>query len=41
MEGPRFGTRAESFLLRQFGAHLVGMTNVPEVFLARGQLRLR
>lgn len=35
VEGPRFGTRAESFLLRQFGAHLVGMTNVPEVFLAR------
>lgn len=35
IEGPRFGTRAESFLLRQFGAHLVGMTNVPEVFLAR------
>lgn len=35
IEGPRFGTRAESFLLRQWGAHLVGMTNVPEVFLAR------
>jgi 5'-methylthioadenosine phosphorylase len=35
VEGPRFGTRAESFLLRGLGAHLVGMTNVPEVFLAR------
>ena len=35
VEGPRFGTRAESFLLRQFGAQLVGMSNVPEVFLAR------
>jgi 5'-methylthioadenosine phosphorylase len=35
VEGPRFGTRAESFLLRQIGAHLVGMTNVPEAFLAR------
>ena len=35
VEGPRFGTRAESFMLRQFGARLVGMTNVPEVFLAR------
>jgi 5'-methylthioadenosine phosphorylase len=35
VEGPRFGTRAESFMLRQFGATLVGMTNVPEVFLAR------
>lgn len=33
--GPRFGTRAESHLLRQWGATLVGMTNVPEVFLAR------
>jgi 5'-methylthioadenosine phosphorylase len=35
VEGPRLGTRAESHLLRQMGAHLVGMTNVPEVFLAR------
>lgn len=35
IEGPRLGTRAESLLLRQFGAQLVGMTNVPEVFLAR------
>ncbi|RVT49600.1 MTAP family purine nucleoside phosphorylase [Rubrivivax albus] len=35
VEGPRLGTRAESHLLRSFGAHLVGMTNVPEVFLAR------
>jgi len=35
VEGPRFGTRAESFLLRQMGAQLVGMTNVPEAFLAR------
>lgn len=35
VEGPRLGTRAESFMLRQFGARLVGMTNVPEVFLAR------
>lgn len=35
VEGPRLGTRAESHLLRQFGCHLVGMTNVPEVFLAR------
>lgn len=29
------GTRAESHFLRQTGCHLVGMTNVPEVFLAR------
>jgi len=35
VEGPRLGTQAESHLLRQFGCHLVGMTNVPEVFLAR------
>jgi 5'-methylthioadenosine phosphorylase len=35
VEGPRLGTRAESLMLRQLGAHLVGMTNVPEVFLAR------
>lgn len=35
VEGPRLGTQAESQLLRQLGCHLVGMTNVPEVFLAR------
>lgn len=35
VEGPRLGTQAESHLLRQLGCHLVGMTNVPEVFLAR------
>lgn len=35
VEGPRLGTQAESFFLRQAGCHLVGMTNVPEVFLAR------
>ena len=35
VEGPRLGTRAESHFLRQAGCHLVGMTNVPEAFLAR------
>ncbi|MEO6409536.1 MAG: MTAP family purine nucleoside phosphorylase [Burkholderiaceae bacterium] len=35
VEGPRLGTHAESLFLRQAGCHLVGMTNVPEVFLAR------
>jgi 5'-methylthioadenosine phosphorylase len=35
VEGPRLGTQAESHMLRQLGCHLVGMTNVPEVFLAR------
>jgi len=34
VEGPRLGTRAESFFLRNAGADLVGMTNVPEAFLA-------
>lgn len=29
------GTQAESHFLRQSGCHLVGMTNVPEAFLAR------
>lgn len=36
VEGPRLGTRAESFFLKDAAkADLVGMTNVPEVFLAR------
>ncbi len=35
VEGPRLGTRAESLFMRQVGCHLVGMTNVPEAFLAR------
>ena len=34
VEGPRLGTRAESLFLRSAGADLVGMTNVPEAFLA-------
>jgi 5'-methylthioadenosine phosphorylase len=35
IEGPAFGTRAESHLYRQWGASLVGMTAVPEAKLAR------
>ena len=35
VEGPRLGTRAESLYLKGAGCHLVGMTNVPEAFLAR------
>ncbi|MCH9757954.1 MAG: S-methyl-5'-thioadenosine phosphorylase [Proteobacteria bacterium] len=36
VEGPRLGSRAESFFLRDaMNADIVGMTNVPEVFLAR------
>ncbi len=36
VEGPRLGTKAESDFLRgAVGADVVGMTNVPEAFLAR------
>ncbi len=35
VEGPRLGTRAESLFMQGAGCQLVGMTNVPEVFLAR------
>jgi len=35
IEGPAFSTRAESRLYRQWGAHVVGMTAMPEAKLAR------
>jgi 5'-methylthioadenosine phosphorylase len=35
MEGPAFSTRAESFLHRQWGADVIGMTACPEAKLAR------
>ncbi len=35
MEGPAFSTRAESNIHRMWGAHLIGMTNIPEAKLAR------
>ena len=35
IEGPRFSTKAESKMFRQWGADIVGMTMVPEVVLAR------
>lgn len=35
IEGPRFSTRGESNLYRQWGMSLVGMTTSPEAFLAR------
>lgn len=36
MEGPQFSTKAESLLFRdQFGADVIGMTNMPEARLAR------
>jgi 5'-methylthioadenosine phosphorylase len=34
-EGPRFATRAESNIFRQWGCSIIGMTTCPEVFLAR------
>ena len=35
MEGPQFSTRAESLLYRQWGADIIGMTNLQEAKLAR------
>lgn len=35
IEGPRLGTFAESRMISELGGHVVGMTNVPEAFLAR------
>lgn len=35
MEGPQFSTLAESRLFRQWGAHVIGMTGMPEARLAR------
>ena len=35
IEGPQFSSRAESHLYRQWGAHVIGMTAMPEAKLAR------
>ncbi len=35
IEGPRFSTRAESNVYRQWGMSIIGMTTSPEAFLAR------
>jgi 5'-methylthioadenosine phosphorylase len=35
IEGPQFSTKAESNIYRSFGADIIGMTNVPEAFLAK------
>lgn len=35
MEGPQFSTKAESEMHRAWGAHLIGMTGMPEAKLAR------
>ena len=35
IEGPRFSTKGESNLYRQWGMDIIGMTSSPEVFLAK------
>ena len=35
MEGPAFSTKAESYLYKSWGAHVIGMTNMLEARLAR------
>ncbi|HLD27543.1 MAG TPA: S-methyl-5'-thioadenosine phosphorylase [Patescibacteria group bacterium] len=35
VEGPRFSTKAESEMFRQWGAEVINMSTVPEVILAR------
>lgn len=35
IEGPQFSSRAESNIYRSFGASVIGMTNVPEAYLAK------
>lgn len=35
IEGPRFSTKGESHIYRQWGLDIIGMTSSPEVFLAK------
>ena len=35
IEGPQFSSKAESHIYRSFGATVIGMTNVPESYLAK------
>lgn len=35
IEGPQFSSKAESRVYRSFGASVIGMTNVPEAYLAK------
>ncbi|MDC1173873.1 S-methyl-5'-thioadenosine phosphorylase [Bacteriovoracaceae bacterium] len=35
IEGPQFSSKAESNIYRSFGASVIGMTNVPESYLAK------
>lgn len=34
-DGPRFATKAESHIFRSWGCDIIGMTSIPEAFLAR------
>ena len=34
IEGPQFSSKAESAIYRNFGASVIGMTNIPEAYLA-------
>lgn len=35
IEGPQFSSKAESEIYRSFGASIIGMTNIPEAYLAK------
>ena len=35
IDGPRFSTKGESLIFRQWGVDIIGMTAIPEAFLAR------
>lgn len=35
IEGPQFSSKAESYIYKSFGASVIGMTNVPESYLAK------
>lgn len=35
IEGPRFSSRAESKMFRSWGGHVINMTSLPEVVLAK------
>lgn len=35
IEGPRFSTKGESAIFRKWGCDIIGMTTIPEAFLAR------
>jgi len=35
IEGPQFSSKAESAIYRSFGASVIGMTNIPEAYLAK------